>query len=508
MLRYRSGFTIVELLVVIVVIGVLAAISLVSYSGINSQAIVASLQSDLTSSSNILKLFSVENGSYPTTVSTDCVASPDSNTNKCLKLSSGNTVYYYSGTSTGFTLRIKNGSTIYAVSDNSSPLQYVASTLVTWNFIRAGGYHTCGLSSSGRLYCWGKNDFGQLGDGTNNNSSVPVAVDMTGSLNGKTIVNLGVGNNHSCVRTSEPKVYCWGSNSLGQLGDGTNNNSSVPVAVDSSSLGGVSLNNLDLASGITNTTCSNASDGQVYCWGNNANGQFGNGQLTNSLVPILAMGGNGMPLRLGSAHSCSTTVLYCTGQGAYGQLGNGTTAGSTTPVSVTTSGALSGKTVNSLGLGSSHTCAMSTEPKVYCWGRNNYGQLGDGTTNNSSVPVALNTSGALSGKTLGASALGLGGGLFNCIGTTDNGIYCWGRNDYGQLGDGTNNDGLTPTAVSMSGAMNGKTSPFSLSAGGSHICVKSSDNYAYCWGRNDYGQLGNNSTINASTPRTVRYTYE
>jgi len=126
----RSGFTIVELLVVIVVIGVLAAITIVSYSGVSNQAIIASVKSDLSNSTRTLKLFHVEQGSYPTTVSTNCAANPDTTTNKCLKLSNGNEIESYSRpTSQSFILAIKNGNNIWEITDNSEAVSVIPQAL-------------------------------------------------------------------------------------------------------------------------------------------------------------------------------------------------------------------------------------------------------------------------------------------------------------------------------------------------------------------------------------------
>jgi alpha-tubulin suppressor-like RCC1 family protein len=155
-------------------------------------------------------------------------------------------------------------------------------------------------------------------------------------------------------------------------------------------------------------------------------------------------------------------------------------------VAVTTSGDLSGKTILSISAGGNHTCAIASDSQAYCWGYNSYGQLGDGTTTNRSAPVAVTTSGVLSGKTIKTISAG---GSHTCAVASNNQAYCWGRNAYGQLGDGSTNNSSVPVAVTTSGVLSGKAI-LSISIGyGSHTCAIV-DNQDYCWGYNTYGQLG------------------
>jgi alpha-tubulin suppressor-like RCC1 family protein len=224
-------------------------------------------------------------------------------------------------------------------------------------------------------------------------STVPVAVSTSGVLSGKTVTAIGVGYDHACAIASG-KAYCWGTNSSGQLGNGTMVSSTVPVAVNTSGvLSGKTVTAIGTG---TYATCAVAS-GQAYCWGYNF----------------------------------------------FGELGNGTGNSSTVPVAVNTSGVLSGKTVTVIGVGDSHTCAVASG-QAYCWGTNWSGQLGNGTTFNSNVPVAVSTSGILSGKMV--TAIGTGGQQFACA-IASGQAYCWGFNAYGQLGNGTRNSSTVPVAV-------------------------------------------------------------
>ena len=164
-------------------------------------------------------------------------------------------------------------------------------------------------------------------------------------------------------------------------------------------------------------------------------------------------------LSAGHRHTCaiaSDNKAYCWGQNTYGQLGNGTTSNSSTPVAVSASGVLAGKTIKQISSSGYHSCAIASDDKVYCWGFNNRGQLGDGTTTNSNVPVAVNTSGALAGKTISQLSAN---GYHTCVIDSDGKAYCWGLGLSGQLGQGTATDSSVPVAVNTSGVLAGKTAP-------------------------------------------------
>jgi alpha-tubulin suppressor-like RCC1 family protein len=199
----------------------------------------------------------------------------------------------------------------------------------------------------------------------------------------------------------------------------------------------------------------------------------------------------------GKMHSCaiaSDDFAYCWGDGAVGQLGNGnsTIYYSLVPLAIKTDGALNGQTIKNLSGSkgpSDHTCAIGFYGNLYCWGRGGDGQLGNGTYNNSFEPVRVNDGGALGEKTLKASAVGSG---HTCAIASDGTLYCWGKNNYGQLGTGNTNGSPYPVAVDNSGALSGKTI-FMVSAGYGHSCALASDFKTYCWGDNFYGQVGPNS---------------
>ena len=380
--------------------------------------------------------------------------------------------------------------------------------LTTFVQLSAGHRHTCAIASDNKAYCWGQNTYGQLGNGTTSNSSTPVAVSTSGVLAGKTIKQISSSGYHSCAIASDDKVYCWGFNNRGQLGDGTTTNSNVPVAVNTSgALAGKIISQLS-ANGYH--TCAIDSDGKAYCWGLGLSGQLGQGTATDSSVPV-AVNTSGVlagktikQLSAKDYHTCavaSDDKAYCWGFNNVGQLGNNTTTNSSVPVAVNTSGVLAGKTIKQISANDYHTCAVDSDGKAYCWGRNDYGQLGTGTTTNSSVPVAasVSTSGVLAGKTIKQV---FADGYRTCVIASDDKAYCWGHNNYGQLGNGTTTDSSVPVAVDTSGALAGKTIE-QYSSGLFHACVIASDSKAYCWAYNNVGQLGNGTTTNSSVPVVV-----
>ena len=370
--------------------------------------------------------------------------------------------------------------------------------------ISTGESHACGIAG-GNAYCWGANTYGQLGNNSTTQSTLPVAVSVSGVLAGKTILFISAGENHTCVIASDGKAYCWGLNGYGQLGNNSTADSSVPVAVTTSGiLSGKTV--LSISAGSTHT-CAIASDTQAYCWGENLYGQLGNATNDDSLVPVaVELGMNAMAIAAGHSFTCaiaSTNQAYCWGVGTSGQIGNGSGSTIDVPSAVTTSGVLSGKTIKSISAGGMSACAIASDNNAYCWGQNSSGQLGNNSTSSSLVPVAVTTSGVLSGKTIKSISAG---GMSACAIASDNNAYCWGQNSSGQLGNNSTSDSLVPVAVSTSGVLSGKA-VFAISEGADFTCALASDNRADCWGHNDSGQLGNNTTTDSLVPIRVLFDY-
>jgi len=359
---------------------------------------------------------------------------------------------------------------------------------------------------------WGYNSYGQLGLGAKDYDphSLPVVVHRTGALAGKTIMAIAAGGSHSLALCSDGTLAAWGWNTSGQLGNGFTADSLTPVAVDTTgALAGKTVVTIAAGNDYSLALCS---DGKVYAWGENGNGQLGNGLNADSPTPVAVdasgtsalYGKTVVAISAGSFHSlalCSDGTLVAWGFNSKGQLGNGTTVDSRTPVAVGT-GALAGKTVVAISAGFMHSLALCRDGTLVAWGLNNYGQLGNGTTDNSPTPVAVITTAALSGKTVVSVAAGTNYSVALC---SDGTAAMWGWNTYGQLGDGTTTDRHTPVAVntaSGTSALYDKT-VVAITPGNEHLLALCSDGTVAVWGRNYYGQLGNDSTIQSPNPLAI-----
>ena len=250
--------------------------------------------------------------------------------------------------------------------------------------ISVGGGHTCAVTAAGAAYCWGWNDYGQLGDGTTTTRSSPVLVAAPA---GVTFVAVSAGETHSCAVTATGDAYCWGLNQSGWLGDGTTTTRLSPVLVAAPA--GVTFAAVSAA---RSHTCGVTPAGAAYCWGLNGSGQLGNGDATmaTQYTPVLVTVPAGVTfaeVSAGDYHTCGLTparVAYCWGDGTAGQVGDGATQIRLTPVGVT-----GGLTFAVVSAGQVHTCGMTPAGAAYCWGSNDFGQLGDGTMTNRSSPVLV-----------------------------------------------------------------------------------------------------------------------
>jgi alpha-tubulin suppressor-like RCC1 family protein len=246
---------------------------------------------------------------------------------------------------------------------------------------------------------------------------------------------LSMGEGFSCALTPVRAVKCWGGNSNGELGNGTTTNSATPVQVT-----GLTSGVQTISSGWSHS-CAVTSVGAVQCWGDNDRFGLGDGTTTNSATPVQVVGlSSGVQaISTGWSHLCAVTsvgAVKCWGWNAIGQLGDGTTTDSATPVQVV--GLTSG--VQAISTGWSHSCALLADGSVKCWGGNSNGELGDGTTTNSATPVQV------TGLTSGVQAIS-SGELHTCAAVADGAVKCWGYNGTGQLGDGTTTSSAVPVQV-------------------------------------------------------------
>ena len=382
------------------------------------------------------------------------------------------------------------GLTTNAANADSNETSSSSSNSYIQSSISAGGNSTC-VVLDGAAKCWGANDKGQLGNGSTTQSFSPVSV--SGLSSGVTAISMG--NNHACAVVSGA-VKCWGANESGQLGNNSTSDSPTPVSVIglSSGVTAVSVGGSTYSSNNRNSNYSCAVvSGAVKCWGANGSGQLGNGTTTDSPTPVSVTGlssgvtavsvGGSSGYSSDSVHACAVVsgAAQCWGTNAGGQLGNGTTTDSSTPVSVT--GLTTGVTAISIGGGDDYgdttafTCAVVSGDAM-CWGSSIYGQLGNGATSWTAVTTAVQVSGVSSGVTA------ISAGDTHACAIDAGAVKCWGANGSGRLGNGTTTDSSAP--VSVIGLTTGATA---LSLGYSHSCAVTTTALK-CWGINSHGQSG------------------
>jgi alpha-tubulin suppressor-like RCC1 family protein len=298
----------------------------------------------------------------------------------------------------------------------STPVEVRGLPPITW--LAAGELHTCAIDDDGAVWCWGGGDYGQLGDGQASDRDEPAKIEgLTGAI------AIAVGEHHSCAVVTQDesggRVYCWGAGKYGQLGNGDKRDRDTPTAVDI--FDAESL----IADG--NDTCARRSGGTVSCWGKNEHGQFGVGDMRDRNLPL------DVPWL--SAASLSE-------------------------------------------LGGDHACGVDRSGGVACSGRNDFGQLGDGSRNDRDVPASV--------AGLAGAIQVAGGEWFTCARSTE-GVRCWGRNAAGELGNGVGPDRDAPDArVALPTGVEAAR----IDAGEQHACALDTGGQLWCWGSNEFGQLG------------------
>ena len=349
--------------------------------------------------------------------------------------------------------------------DASSIVTASVSNHVVTSSLSLGSNHSCAVASTGGVKCWGYGTYGQLGNnasGAFSERTTPVDVHTSSSsstaLSGVSAIALG--SQSSCALTTDGGVKCWGLNNYGQGGYGTRINRSTPLDVRTSSSSSTALSGVTAIDIGGFHSCAVTATGGVKCWGWSGDGQLGDGSSgdntwSTSPVDVHTSSTSNTPLSgvkaiaLGYEHSCALTTaggVKCWGDNNSGQLGNGSSgslADRTTPVDVT--GLSSG--VSAIALGANHSCALTTTGGVKCWGSNYSGQLGNGSSGSS---ADRNTPVDVTGLTSGVAAIALGD-THSCALMTTGGVKCWGRGELGQLGNGSTTDRSTPVDVSVSG---------------------------------------------------------
>ncbi len=341
------------------------------------------------------------------------------------------------------------------------------------------GDFTLGIKSDGTLWAWGYNFYGQLGDGTTINRNVPTQIGSATHW-----VSVSAGLEFSLAVSSDGKLWAWGRNNFGQLGDGTTTNRNVPIQI------GSATNWVSVSAG-TGHTLAIKSDGTLWTWGYNFYGQLGDGTNTNQPVPTqIGSATNWVSVSAGAYHSLGITAdkkLWAWGYNADGQLGDASNNDVAVPVQIT----VIGITINwiSISAGGYHSLGISDNGKLWAWGRNDYGQLGDGTFFGRMRPTQI---------TALTNWASVSGGASHSLATTADGkLRAWGRNNIGQLGDGTTTDHIAPTQIGSG------TNWTSVSAGAAHTLGFTTDGRIWAWGYNFYGQLGDGTNITKLAPIQV-----
>ncbi len=355
-----------------------------------------------------------------------------------------------------------------------------------------GQNHSCALSG-GKVYCWGADDVGQLGNGGGAGDPDSAAAVAASALT--SAVQVAAGWNNNCAVTAQGAVYCWGAGGAGQLGDGASADRYAPVQV--AGVGGVGMLSgvVQVACG-TAHCCSLAGNGAVACWGDDGHGQLGDGQSGGSQpTPVQVLSDDSFEQIAANAdYSCAVRrgdqAAFCWGSGAYGKLGDGDTADASTPVAV------SGTTgVKQLMLGHDHACAITQTGRVRCWGRGAGGRLGQGGDNSDhSTPVFVQSPSGSNGW-LGAVASGWAAGrAHSCVALQTGLVQCWGEDALHQLGDG----GSTTTGVPVSTL--GLLDAVTVVSSYDHSCALRAGGTLWCWGDGAHGKLGDGGSASPLQP--------
>jgi alpha-tubulin suppressor-like RCC1 family protein len=368
-----------------------------------------------------------------------------------------------------------------AGSTPSPSLRTASAPVPSFTQVSGGSLHTCGVTPDHRLLCWG---IGMFGDGKAYQYDPRPPVRAGGAHRYRQVSSAYW---HTCGITTDNRLFCWGWNFYGQIGDGTLNTvRQTPVRIGGSRL----FRQVDAAE--QHTCAIDAADGKAYCWGDNSQGELGDGTTTGRFSPVPVAGNHRFrQIAAGGSYSCGLTTasrVLCWGSDQHGSVGNGPGVTDRTRPTLT-AGNLFFRQVDAQW---DHVCAVTTANRAYCWGFNGWGQLGDGATTNRFAPTPV--SGGIAFERLGV------GSIHTCGETTLNRAYCWGGNDFGQLGNGTTTDRRTPSPVK------GDIFFRQLGPGGPHTCGVASNSVAYCWGNNEHGQLGDGTIKNRSTPTPVRQT--
>jgi alpha-tubulin suppressor-like RCC1 family protein len=404
---------------------------------------------------------------------------------------SGNATIASVATATGRVTGIAVGTeTINATQDGVTGSVTVTVT-APWKEVSAGGFQTIARRADGKLYAWGQNIWGQLGDSSTTDHTAPVLVSNGAATTVWTKIAVGeqfaIGLRAGTGTTGGGTLWAWGLNSNGQLGLGDQVNRSVPTLI------GKDTNWVGVWAGKYHAVALK-SDGTLWAWGRNNEGQLGDTTVLVRNAPVKVGGTDKTNTATYTAASAGGThtlaiqkdgSLWAWGDNTSGQLGNASVGGN-----VSTPAKVGSLTYNSVSAGASHSLAIDTTGKLWAWGSNSSGQLGNNTsggTVNAPAQITTDTDWTL-----------ISAGGAHSLAVRSNGtLWAWGANSDGQLGDGSGLDQSIPTAVGADRTW------ISISAGGAHSAGLKADNSLWTWGRNASGQLGNGKTVTSTVPVSI-----
>ncbi len=386
--------------------------------------------------------------------------------------------------------------------ETHSALNFPGSTVGSIHSLTAIGAaynYTCVVMDNNEMKCWGRGTNGFLGNGNDENTHSPMGVNQVDSTSCciTDVVETSPDGHHTPALTSNGTVYLWGEDAWGQIGHGHISCFGSCWNPHGPSVMAGSRTFVTVVTGIHHTCAITEPDMAVWCWGNNELGQLGTGDNNARNAPTqieLPTGRHAVSI---NAAYDSTCVLLdngsgmCWGQNVNGNLGDGTYNDRNAPTHISV--LPTNRSIVALDLGPYHTCAILDDGMVHCWGTNDRGTFGDGSTNNSTYPRAAQLP---TGRTAISIDAGLG---HTCAILDDSSAACWGWNEYGQLGDGTTNNSTTPVIVSMPSGLG----VAEISAGSRHSCAVATNASVYCWGAHEEGSLGLGEGVDSDVPAYV-----
>ncbi|WP_316397192.1 hypothetical protein [Bradyrhizobium sp. 33ap4] len=372
------------------------------------------------------------------------------------------------------------------------PVRVVSSTAISFTHVAGGNVFTCGLDKNSKAYCWGSSSNGQLGYGGASQQNKPVQVVSTTAIS---FAQVAAGANSAVAVDINGNAYYWGINDSGQAGIGVSNSQQLyPVKVISST----AISFTQISTG-TASTCAIDTNNQAYCWSYGADGELGYGGLAQQIYPVKVVSTTAISftqVTSGQSFNCGIDAsgrAYCWGYGASYQMGNGDNSNQKWPVQVISATTIS---YTQIAAGSVTACAIDASGKTYCWGEAYNGELGVAYQTGTATPALV-----ISTSTIPYAQLSVGG-FGGCSVDTNGAAYCWGYNQYGQIGNGTSapSDEDFPVRVVSTTAI----SFTQVATGGDTACGVDINNKAYCWGYGNGGRLGYGvSGVNQSYPVQV-----